>query len=71
MTNSKPISLEQLFKYYKELPHQTAAIQELEADLAANGYEVAMRRDRGWFATWSQSGKQRDYQAGIDAYKAF
>ena len=71
MTNSKAISLEQLFRYYKGLPHQTAAIQELEADLSENGYDVAMRRDRAWFATWSQSGKQRDYQAAIDLVKSF
>ena len=71
MTNSKAITIEQLFRYYKELPHQTAAIQELEADLSENGYDVAMRRDRAWFATWSQSGKQRDYQAAIDLVKSF
>jgi GH24 family phage-related lysozyme (muramidase) len=71
MTNSKPISLEQLFRYYKALPHQAAAIQELEADLSKNGYEIAMRRDRGWFATWSQSGKQRNYQAAIALVKSF
>jgi GH24 family phage-related lysozyme (muramidase) len=71
MTNSKAISLEQLFRYYKALPHQAAAIQELEADLSKNGYEIAMRRDRGWFATWSQSGKQRNYQAAIDLTKSF
>ena len=71
MTNNKPISLEQLFRYYKALPHQAAAIQELEADLSKNGYDVAMRRDRGWFATWSQSGKQRNYQAAIDLIKSF
>jgi len=71
MTNSKPISFEQLFRYYKGLPHQAAAIQELEADLSKNGYEIAMRRDRGWFATWSQSGKQRDYQAAIALIQQF
>ena len=71
MTNNKPISLEQLFRYYKALPHQAAAIQELEADLSENGYDVAMRRDRGWFATWSQSGKQRNYEAAIDLIKSF
>ena len=71
MTNSKAISLEQLFRYYKALPHQAAAIQELEADLSKNGYEIAMRRDRGWFATWSQSGKQRNYEAAIDLIKSF
>jgi GH24 family phage-related lysozyme (muramidase) len=71
MTNIKPITLEQLFRYYKALPHQAAAIQELEADLSKNGYEIAMRRDRGWFAVWSQSGKQRDYRAGIELIKRF
>jgi GH24 family phage-related lysozyme (muramidase) len=60
MTNDKPISLEQLFRYNKGLPHQLAAIMELDDDLKANGYAVAMRRDRPWFKAWSQSGKQPD-----------
>jgi GH24 family phage-related lysozyme (muramidase) len=58
MSNTAPITLEQLFRFNRGLPHQLAAIPELEADLKANGYEVAMRRDRSWFATWSQDGKQ-------------
>jgi GH24 family phage-related lysozyme (muramidase) len=58
MSNNAPITLEQLFRFNRGLPHQLAAIPELEADLKANGYEVAMRRDRPWFATWSQDGKQ-------------
>jgi hypothetical protein len=66
MTNIKPITLEQLFRYYKALPHQAAAIQELEADLSKNGYDIAMRRDRGWFAVWSQSGKQPDPPQAFD-----
>ena len=60
MSNASPITLEQLFRYFKSLPYQLAAITELEADLAANGYVKAMRRDRPWFATWSQAGKQPD-----------
>jgi GH24 family phage-related lysozyme (muramidase) len=60
MSNDKPISLEQLFRYNKGLPHQLAAIMELDDDLQANGYDVAMRRDRPWFKAWSQSGKQPD-----------
>jgi GH24 family phage-related lysozyme (muramidase) len=63
MANDKPITLEQLFRYKKpwgQLPHQDAAVIELEEDLEANGYEVAMRRDRPWFKAWSQSGKQSD-----------
>ncbi len=60
MTNTAPITLEQLFRFNRGLPHQLAAIPELEADIKANGYDAAMRRDRPWFATWSQSGKQTE-----------
>ena len=60
MTNTAPITLEQLFRFYRGLPHQAAAIPELEADLRTNGYDAAMRRDQPWFATWSQSGKQTE-----------
>ena len=63
MSNDKAITLEQLFRYKKpwgQQPHQDAAVIELEEDLAANGYAVAMRRDRSWFKAWSQDGKQHD-----------
>jgi len=60
MANPAPITLPQLFRYWRALPHQSAAITELEGDLKANGYATAMRRDRPWFATWSQDGKQED-----------
>lgn len=71
MANEAPISLQQLFKYYKALPHQSAAIQQLETDLAQNGYAVAMKRDRDWFGTWSQDGKQSDLSAAIALIKEF
>jgi len=71
MANDAPISLQQLFKYYKGQPHQTAAIQQLESDLSANGYNAAMRRDRAWFQTWSQDGKQTDLAAAIKLIKEF
>jgi len=64
MANDASITLQQLFKYYKALPHQSAAIQQLEADLAKNGYDAVMRRDREWFQTWSQDGKQTDPHSG-------
>jgi GH24 family phage-related lysozyme (muramidase) len=63
MSNAAPISLEQLFRYKRpwgQLPHQDAAIIEMEEDIEANGYAVAMRRDRPWFLAWSQDGKQPD-----------
>ncbi len=71
MANQAPITIEQLFRFYKALPHQAAAIQLLEQDLAVNGYAVAMRRDRAWFQTWSQSGKQDDLTAALQMIKQF
>jgi GH24 family phage-related lysozyme (muramidase) len=71
MVNLAPITLESLFRYYKNLPHQAAAIQQLEQDLAVNGYEVAMRRDRPWFATWSQDGKQVDLSDALKLIQQF
>jgi hypothetical protein len=60
MSNQAPITLEQLFRYYRGHPHQMAAIAMLEEDIRLNGYEAAMRRDRPWFGVWSQAGKQAD-----------
>ena len=71
MANPAPITLEQLFRFYRGLPHQAAAIQQLEQDLALNGYAAAMRRDRAWFNTWSQDGKQSDLGAAIKLIRDF
>ena len=58
MSNPASISLQQLFRYWRDLPHQQAAISELEAQLQQDGYKSTLRRDQPWFATWSQAGKQ-------------
>jgi GH24 family phage-related lysozyme (muramidase) len=71
MTNTAPITLQTLFRYYKNLPHQAAAIKQLEEDLIANGYDVALRRDRPWFNTWSQDGKQIDLSPAIKLIQQF
>lgn len=71
MTNTAPITLEALFKYWRALPHQAAALQILEQDLAVNGYATAMRRDRAWFQTWSQSGKQVDLGFALKLIQEF
>lgn len=63
MSNPAPITFEQLFRFYRALPHQMAAVAMLEGDIRQNGYDVAMRRDRPWFLVWSQSGKQDDITA--------
>ena len=36
-----------------------------------NGYQAAMRRDRAWFATWSQDGKQQDIGAALKLIQDF
>jgi GH24 family phage-related lysozyme (muramidase) len=71
MANAAPITLEQLFRFYRGLPHQAAAIETLEQDLAVNGYAAAMRRDRAWFQTWSQDGKQADLAGALRLIKEF
>jgi GH24 family phage-related lysozyme (muramidase) len=71
MSNAAPITLKQLFRFYRGLPHQTAALEILEQDLAVNGYAAAMRRDRAWFQTWSQDGKQSDLAAALKIIKEF
>ena len=71
MSNGASITLEQLFRFYRNLPHQAAAIAQLEQDLAVNGYDTAMRRDRSWFATWSQDGKQADLGPAINLIQQF
>lgn len=63
MSNAAPITLEQVFRFYRALPHQAAAIPLLEADIRESGYETAMRRDRPWFEVWSQAGKQPEQPA--------
>lgn len=65
MTNPAPITLEQLFRFFRGLPHQLAAIAEMEDDIRQHGYAAAMRRDRPWFAAWSQDGRQSEPAAWL------
>lgn len=54
---SQPISLQQLFRYNKGLPHQLAAIAQLEQELAKRPYADVMRRSEDWFKVWTQDGR--------------
>jgi len=54
------IRLADLFRYYKALPHQTAAITELEEAINKANPHV-LGRDQGWFKTWSVAGKQTNF----------
>lgn len=58
-----PIRLADLFKYYKALPHQLAALDELEAEILTAD-PGAFDRSRAWFSTWSQAGKQPESSIG-------
>jgi GH24 family phage-related lysozyme (muramidase) len=71
VANTNPITLQQLFRFSRGLPHQLAAISQLEDDIAANGYAAAMRRDRNWFKTWSQDGMQYDLAPALNMIKKF
>ena len=52
--SAKPIRLLDLFKYYKKLGHQTAAIQELEDEInALDPYILA--KGTGWYNTWTSA----------------
>jgi hypothetical protein len=56
VTNSNSIRLLDLCRFYRALPHQMAAIQELEAAITKANPHI-LGRDQSWFKTWSQSGK--------------
>jgi GH24 family phage-related lysozyme (muramidase) len=65
-----PVKLSDLFRYYKALPHQMAAIVELEAELLKVA-PSAFNRDQPWFKTWSQGGLQQDYTSALKLIKEF
>lgn len=49
-----PVRLTDLFRYFRSLPHQLAAIQELEELIPAS----ILHKDNNWYRTWTNSGKQ-------------
>jgi putative chitinase len=49
--NAKPIRLLDLFKYYKKLGHQTAAIQELEDEINSLDPYI-LTKGSAWYNTW-------------------
>lgn len=69
MTRNK-ICLIDLFRYYRQLPHQSAALSELEEAINKANPHI-LGRDQNWFKTWSQSGKQGDYAPALKLIKEF
>lgn len=50
--SARPIRLISLFRYYKKLGHQTAAIEELEDEINALDPFI-LDRGAGWYHTWT------------------
>ena len=65
-----PVRLADLFKYYRGLPHQLAAISELEDALNAAA-PALLSKEQAWFKTWSTVGKQTDLAPAIQLIKEF
>ena len=65
-----PIKPSDLFRYWKGLPHQQAAISELEAELLKVAPDL-FNRDQSWFKTWSQDGKQVDLSDALKLIQQF
>ena len=65
-----PIRPSDLFRYWRGLPHQLAAVTELESELLKRAPDL-FNRDQAWFKTWSQAGKQEDYAPAINLIKSF
>ena len=64
------IRLLDLFKYFRQLPHQMAALTELEEAINKANPHI-LGRNQSWFKTWSQSGKQADLADGIKMIQQF
>lgn len=54
------IRLIDLFRYYRGLPHQTAAINDLERTIAKRMPDV-FTRDNDWYGTWTSDPTPKDY----------
>jgi GH24 family phage-related lysozyme (muramidase) len=67
---SNPVRLADLFRYFKGLPHQLAALSELEAAMNKADPRL-LSRDRPWFKTWSVAGKQSDLAPALAIIKEF
>ena len=61
------LQLRDFFRFYKQLPHQDAAIAELQAALPAE----LLSRDAAWYKTWQAGGKQDDYGPALKLIKEF
>lgn len=64
------LKLVDFFAYYKKLPHQIAAITELEQAIRESAPSL-LSREAPWYKTWQQAGKQQDYEPALELIKQF
>lgn len=64
--SQESVSLSNLFKFWKSLPHQQDAVALLEEDLKKNGPEVALKRNRAWHRVWTSNYKLQVYNQALE-----
>jgi GH24 family phage-related lysozyme (muramidase) len=62
MSQKNPVNLTDLFRYYKKLPHQNAALVLLQEAIVEK-YPEAFNRDQPWYETWSSAVPPKLYSA--------
>lgn len=56
---SQPLRLVDFFRFFRGVPHQLAAVSELEGELLKSAPQL-LNRNAAWYATWQQAGKASD-----------
>ena len=70
MSPNTPVHLNDLFRYYRKLPHQSAALVELEAEILKVQPDI-LNRDQPWYGTWISAVNDKRYGAAVELIKEF
>lgn len=68
--SKNPIRLTDLFRYYRGLPHQIAALQELEAEIL-KASPNAFDRSQAWYNTWASAVESKEFGPAVQLIKEF
>lgn len=61
------MDLRDFFRFYRGLPHQDAALAELQAAMPP----ALLARDAAWYKTWQAGGKQDDLSGALGLIRKF
>ena len=70
MSPNTPVHLNDLFRYYRKLPHQSAALVELEAAILKVQPDI-LNRDQPWYGTWISAVNDKSYGVAVELIKEF